>query len=115
MSIQDETRSLSAGDVLQAPHERFLGALTPELRRQVLALPRVLDAHRDYFVVFSARKALCVADALYRLRYWVPLASSDFCSTRALDGALAPFRDRDVLIVDDIAASGRTIKTASDA
>jgi hypothetical protein len=92
-----------------SPRERFFGALTPELRRQVLALPDVLRAHSDRFIVFTARKAVCVADALDLLGYWE--STGDFCSTRALDGGdRDAFAGRDVLIVDDVAASGRMIK-----
>jgi hypothetical protein len=96
-----------------APHERFLTPLTRELRRQVLALPDLLERRETDYVVFTARKALCVSDALRRLGYW--RGRGDYCSTRALDGDRSVFANRSVLIVDDMAASGRTIKTTADA
>ncbi|MEA2640050.1 MAG: hypothetical protein QOF51_1444 [Chloroflexota bacterium] len=92
------------------PHERFLGALSPEMRRQVLALPGILEAHADYFLIFTARKSVCIADALRRLGYWSP--AGDFSSTRALDGDTTALAGRKVLIIEDLAASCRTLSSA---
>jgi hypothetical protein len=99
-----------------AARERFLNPMLPALRRQVLALPQVLKEHhsRDKpYVVFTARKAVCVADALERLGYWQP--NADYCSTRALDGDLSVFDGADVLLVEDLATSGRTVAEAVQA
>jgi hypothetical protein len=95
------------------PLQRFYGALTPEMRRQIAALPTLLEDYRNDVIVFTARKAVCVADSLYRLHQWG--ASGEFTSTRALDGRRDVFSGRRVLIVDDVAASGRTIRTTADA
>jgi hypothetical protein len=87
--------------------------MLPALRRQVLALPQVLKEHQargNPYIVFTARKAVCVADALERLGYWQP--NTDYCSTRALDGDLSMFNGADVLLVEDLATSGRTIAEA---
>jgi len=91
-------------------NERFLRELTPEMRRQVLALPRVLAEHRDCYVIFTARKSVCIADALRRLGYW--RGEGDYVSNRALDGDLSVLNGRDVLVVEDLAASCRTLATA---
>jgi hypothetical protein len=98
---------VSAPTTVVRAHQRFLRALTPDMRRQVLALPDVLEAHRDYFVIFTARKSVCLADALRRLGFWQP--RGDFSSNRALDGDLSALTGRDVLIVEDLAASCRTL------
>ena len=69
--------------------------------RSVLALPQVLKQHEAQAkpsVVFTARKAVCIADALERLGYWQP--NADYCSTRALDGDLSVFDAADVLLVE---------------
>lgn len=93
-------------------HERFLRALTPEMTRQVLALPDLLQERREEFVVFTARKSVCLADALRRLGYWQP--RGDFTSNRALDGDLGCLEGRDVFIVEDLAASCRTLLSIVD-
>ena len=99
-----------------AARDRFLNALVPRLRRQVLALPGVVSTHQHQpnpMIVFTARKAVCVADALEALRYWQPQES--WVSTRALDGDLSTFEGADVLVVEDLITSGRTITAAVDA
>jgi hypothetical protein len=103
---------MSAVTERNSPHARFFGALTPDLSRQMLALPEVLERHSDWFVLFTARKSVCVADALAQLGYWS--ARGDFSSNRALDGDCAAIRGRKVLIVEDIAASCRTLKSTLD-
>jgi hypothetical protein len=99
--------SLTPAAAPPAAHERFLRALTPEMARQVLALPALLDQHGDSLVVFTARKSVLLADVLRRLGYWRP--QGDFTSNRALDGNLSLLDGRDVLIVEDLAASCRTL------
>ena len=90
--------------------ERFLNAIVPRLRRQVLALPTIVKTHQENakpVVVFTARKAVCVADSLESLRYWQPHES--WTSTSSLDGDLGLFEGASVLVVEDLATSGRTI------
>jgi hypothetical protein len=96
-----------------AAHERFLQAFTPEIARQVMALPGLLEEHRGSVVVFTARKSVCLADALRRLGYWHP--RGDFTSNRALDGDMSLFAGRDCFIVEDLAASCRTLLSTIEA
>jgi hypothetical protein len=95
----------------EAEH-RFLGQLTNQMRRQALALPGVLSESPESIPVFTARKAVCLADGLRRLRLWQP--TGDFLSTRALDGHIESLAGRSVIVVEDIAASGRGLKRAVD-
>lgn len=94
------------------PNERFLRTLTPEMRRQVLSLATLLNESSGDFVIFTARKSVCIADALRRLGYW--RADGDYVSNRALDGDLSELEGRDVLIVEDLAASCRTLARMLD-
>lgn len=91
---------------------RFLGELTTQMRRQALALPSVLATTPDAIPIFTARKAVCLADSLRRLRLWQP--TCDFSSTRALDGDIRSLAGAKAIVVEDIAASGRSLKRTID-
>ncbi len=77
------------------------------MRRQVLTLPEVLQLNPVEAVIFTARKAICVADSLRRLGIWVP--QGYYTSTRALTDA-SWIDGRSFLLVEDVASSGRTIR-----
>lgn len=119
------------GRVGSTPRDRFLASLSDPMRRQVLAIPDVLTSNSTpvglgpdrgdrggaavgqeeeasrQAVIFTARKAVCVADSLRRLGIWTPRGA--YTSTRALTdtGWVA---GGSFLLVDDVASSGRTIR-----
>lgn len=88
--------------------ERFLGSLTPPMRRQVLWLSTRLNSQTGRNVLFTARKAACLADALTQLGLLLP--NVRHTSTRVLDGDRSFLNDEPLTIVEDIVSSGRNLR-----
>lgn len=91
-----------------SPAERFLGALTPTLRQQIALLVSARPQLAESVCIFTARKSACIAEALQRTGLWQ--LPPRFRSTRALDGDLSDLAGESVVLIDDIALSGRTLR-----
>lgn len=108
-SRKPATDGLDGPPGMSPPAQRFVAALTPLMRVRMTHLLGILDSlGEDDLAVFTARKAACAADGLRRAGLWQP--RSPYTSTRALDGDISVVAGRDVVLVEDIASSGRTMK-----